>query len=261
MSQKKNGSGSKVVPRRLRRTKVEIERLLFDAATKIIEKSGFPSLTVTGIVQEARVDPPVFYNRYVDLEDFIDTYVRAYDYWLRDSINIDFSSKLPVESLSKLIDELIDSLVNNIPMQKLIAWELNDCNHITKRTAQARDITSMRIIEFFTESLKNCNIKFDYSTALLIGGLYYLIIHRNLGTFNLIDFSKKENISDLKKTLKLIINKIYDDYKIPLDNSFQGNNKKMIEVANELIKSNVEYEIIQRATKLNKKTLDSLYSK
>lgn len=257
-----NNKNIGITGRRVRRTKVEIEVSLFEAADYIVGQFGFSGLTVTGLCQQAKIEPPVFYNRYKDIDDFIDIYVRNYDYWLRDTVkvNLDFHSASPVENLTNLMNDLIDSLVSNIPMQKLIAWEINEINHITKRTAQGRDLTATQIIEYFINAFKYCNIRYDYSVSLIIGGLYYLIIHRNLGTFNFIDFKKKESIDGLKHTLRLIIEKIFDDYNPSVKGDNLGSkNDEMINVAKELIANNVDYEIIKNATKLNEALLKSLY--
>jgi AcrR family transcriptional regulator len=120
-----NGKGNNPAKKRYRRTKIGIEKLFFDAATKIIEKHG---LTVTGIAHVATIEPPVFYNRYKDIEDFIEKYVRNYDYWLRDTINFISRSNNPLENMEIILNGLIDSLAENIPMQKLIAWEMNENN-------------------------------------------------------------------------------------------------------------------------------------
>lgn len=246
--------------KRNRRTKSEIEKLLFDAATKIIEKAGFTSLTVTGIIQEAKVDPPVFYNRYVDIDAFLEKYVRSYDYWLRDSIDLSPKEKNPIKQMENILFDLIDSLVKNIPMQRLIAWEMNENNHITRRTAMSRDLTSKYIIDYFIDALKKCSVRYDYSLALFVGGLYFLIIHRKLGTFNYIDFDKPESIDEMKKNLSLIIHKVFNDYNTPTEsNSNRDKQNDMKMVAKELIINNVDYTIIKKATKLSDSILESLY--
>lgn len=260
MTQKKNPDSEKEdTPKRFRRSKREIEKSLFDAATRIIEKSGFPGLTVTGIIQQAKVDPPVFYNRYTGIEDFIEKYVRNYDYWLRDALHVSLKGDNPVKEMEKILNELIDSLVDNVPMQKLIAWEMNENNYITRRAAQARDLTSGQIIDYFMDALKGCSARFDYSLAILIGGLYYLIIHRDLGTFNYIDFSKEEAIVELKKNLSLILYKVFDDYNTSAENTPDKDNLQMMQVARELIKNNVDRDIIKKATGLSAAVLRSLY--
>lgn len=253
------GDNNQSQKKRARRSKSEIENSLFEATGRIIERVGFPGLTVTELLAEAKIDPPVFYNRYEDIDDLIERYVKNYDYWLRETIEVTSIEDDPVEAMSTILNELIDSLIGNIPMQKLIAWEMNESNRITRRTAQARDLTSSLVIYHFTDALKNCSVKYDHTLSLIIGGLYYLIIHRNLGTFNFIDFSRKESIDNLKENLSVILRKLFDDY-VPSSNSKpQAKDHSMEDVARELIKNNVDYKIIKKATKLSDTKLKALY--
>lgn len=240
--------------KRNRRSKHEIEQSMFEAATKIISKGGFPSLTVTGLILEAQIDPPVFYNRYLDIEDFVSVYVRNYDYWLRDTIDVTKLKDNPIDNMILIIDGLIDSLLTNIPMQKLIAWEMNEENNITKRTSMSRDLTAIQIINYFMNALKNCKIQYDATLSLIIGGIYYLVIHK--GTFNFIDFSKKESIELLKKNIHMILRKVFDDYKTSNTSKEESSMKN---VAIGLIKNKVDSQIIKEVTGLDDKELNILH--
>ena len=71
-------------PRRQRRTKANIVAAIQQAAEDEILENGFTSSLVTGIIKRARIEPQVFYNRYRDLDEFYDAYVKKYDYWLSE---------------------------------------------------------------------------------------------------------------------------------------------------------------------------------
>lgn len=62
--------------RRKRRSAKDIEENIINAATYLIENEGFSNLTVTGIIRQAEIEPVQFYNRYDDLNRFIDEYVK-----------------------------------------------------------------------------------------------------------------------------------------------------------------------------------------
>lgn len=242
--------------KRVRRTKEVLEQDLFNAAIKVIEKEGFGGLNVSRLMKEAKADAPVFYNRYKDINDFIDKFVRNYDYWLNDSFKIDEKKKSPVENAQNILIGLIESLLDNIVMQKLIAWEMSEDNYITQRTAQNRDNNSTQLIRYFEEQLSACEVNFNVATAILLSGVYYLIIHRKLGTFNQIDFNTKEGIEALKKNIQLMASKIFEDYE---GHSLKEDERKGIDIARALIKNKVEYNIIKDATGLSEKTLKKLY--
>lgn len=228
---------------------------MFQAAISVIEKVGFQGLTVTNLMKEAKAEPPIFYNRYKDMNDFIEKFVRNYDYWLNDSIIIDQKSGTAIENIQDVVTNLIDPLIGNVCMQKLIAWELNDNNFITRRTAQNRDTNSEQLILYFENEFKDCGINFNAATAILIGGIYYLVIHREMGTFNKIDFSTNEGIDLLKTTINKILKKIFDD---EAPNKLKEANRITINIATELLKNGVSTDIIERSTGLSEKVITSL---
>ncbi len=246
------------VKKRVRRKKKDLEQGLFDAALTVIERVGFSNLTIKALTKEAKVEPPVFYNRYNDLNDFLDVFVRKYDYWLNDSIKFNFKED-PIVSISNLIEDLADSLIDNTCMQRLLAWEINEDNHITRRTAQGRDMNSMRLIEFFNDVFKDCDVDFNYATAIFIGGVYYLILHRQRAMFSFIDYNKKENIDELKKNIRKMLEKIFADYNKSVT-PLSGVDPNVIKIAEKLIENKVDYEIIKNSTGLSDDTLSSLCS-
>ena len=68
--------------RRPRRSKADIEAAIQRAAIAQIKKKGFSLALVTDIVKRAKIEPIVFYNRYKNLDEFYDKFVKKYDYWL-----------------------------------------------------------------------------------------------------------------------------------------------------------------------------------
>ena len=70
--------------RRKRRTKEEIEELINKADISLIQSGGFSNLTVRNIAEEAKIEAVVFYNRYTNIEEFVDEYIKKYDYWFTE---------------------------------------------------------------------------------------------------------------------------------------------------------------------------------
>lgn len=243
--------------KRVRRKKETLEDDLFKAANTIISKVGFTGLTVTQLLKEAKADPPVFYNRYKDINDFIDKFVRTYDYWLNDSVSLNEKDLTPTKNAQVILGKLIDSLLENTCMQKLLAWELNEDNIIARRTSQNRDNNSGHLIEYFEEKLKNCEVNFNVGIAILTGGIYYLIIHRKMATFNKVNFDSPEGINLLKKTIHIMIDKIYGDYN-KSQTSTAGVEQNTINIAKKLLNLNVDIKTIQQATELSEEVILSL---
>ena len=194
---------------RYRRTRANLEQDIITAAEQLIGEKGFSRLKLTELCERAKIESPVFYNRYEDIDDFVEKFVRNYDYWLSDNVTLDTKNLSPVENMNHIIQTLIDSLAANPVMQKLIAWELNENTYVTRRTAQHRDNNSQELIHYFENQLKANDINFNVGCAILIGGVYYLIMHKDLATFNNIDFSTDEGMQMLKETVSKMIYKLF----------------------------------------------------
>lgn len=236
--------------KRCRRSHQEIEEVIKAAAKALIEEVGFTNLTLTGIIKKAELEPNVFYKRYSDLDALLDKFVRDYDYWLNDSINFDADKRTPLENCENLLIELVDSLNSNIVMQKLLAWEITDNNYITKRTAENRERHSVHLLEYFNNKFVDSDIDFDIATALLISGVYYIILHKDVSAFCSVDFSKKENIVLLRRNIKKIVEKMY-----AAPTSLE---EEKIAIAKKLFASKVDYKIIKESIDLPEEVLKTI---
>lgn len=241
---------------RIRRTNQEIDESLFKATEKLVAENGFPNLTMKTIYTGANIEHAVFYKRYNDLNDFLEKFVRKYDYWLNDSV--EFNPKLEAtKNLQNILSKLVDCILESPSMQKLLIWEMVENNYITQRTAQNRDLNCNQFINYFIEEYKDSDVDYSYTCSLIIGGIYYLLLHRDMGTINFIDFRKKESIEKLKETIRVVINKLFSESRSS-ESSYKAVKNETIRIAKELIKSDVDYSIIKQTTKLDDIVLQSL---
>jgi AcrR family transcriptional regulator len=197
-------------PKKIRRTKKEIEDAIWNTLQKLVIQKGFNNLTLTGLAKEAGVNPLVIYNRFSNLDDLFEKYIRKYDYWLNDLVTID-PKKTPKENLKNLLVNLIKELYSNEVMQRVLLWEMNDTNRITRKMAQSRETDSNYLLNYFNTKLGNENINFNMVLALFTSGVYYLILHRKISTFSTIDFTTKEAKEEMIKTIEKIIDLVYED--------------------------------------------------
>ena len=72
-------------PKRYRRTNVDIQADIIKAAESLIKKKRL-CINVGDRThkKKARIEPLVFYNRYDNLSEFYDEFVKRYDYWFKD---------------------------------------------------------------------------------------------------------------------------------------------------------------------------------
>lgn len=189
--------------RRKRRSPKEIEECILNAASRLIEKDGFSKLTVTGITNEAEIEPVQFYNRYEDLHKFIDEFVKKYDYWFSDVVKSQKQSNNDKEIYINTLTGLFKSLLGNKVMQELLKWELANNNETSQRTAKLRELHTLPLSEKYTKVFSNTDIDIVAISALLVGGIYYLILHNELSPFSGIDLKIE---SDRERIFNVINN-------------------------------------------------------
>lgn len=241
----------KISRRRKRRSAEDIENSVFQATEKLVIEKGFKDVTFTEIMKLAGVEPQVMYRRFDTLEDLFDKFIRRYDYWFIDLVEFNLDEKDPVTSMQNILTGLADSLYKNPVMQQILIWEVSDGNKLTIRTAKNRETHSIPILEFFRANLPK-NVDFDCFTSLLIGGIYYLIIHRTKSTFCEIDFNKDEGSKLLTNTIEQLINTVYKT---------ESTNTQIEEVALSLLQQGVDEKVISISTKLPIQTINKIKQK
>jgi len=223
--------------RRKRRSAKDIEENIINAVTYLIENEGFSNLTVTGIIRQAEIEPVQFYNRYDDLNRFIDEYVKKFDYWFSDIVKSQKQSRSNKELYINILIGLFQSLSGNKVMQELLKWELANNNETSQRTAQLRELHTLPLCQKFSNIFSNTDIDIVTISALIIGGIYYLILHDKLSTFSGIDLKKE---SDRQKVIKAI-SKLSEMLFTPIPSSIT---KEDIDIIIKMKKDNIPVEKI-----------------
>jgi len=229
--------------RRPRRSQVDVEKAVLNAASSLIEELGFAKVTLTGISRRAEIESTVFYRRYNNLDDLFDQYVRKFDYWLSSLAEIMPSDLSDEDSFKWIFKNLANTLYKNKGMQQLLIWELSDDNPTTRRTAGLREIVNEPFLRMLENCFKDSKIDINVITALLISGIYYLILHQNISTFCEVDFSSKKGKQRLEAGI--------DQYATILF-AHLNRQKEKEEIANRLREEGVSEEVISRCLNSSK---------
>ena len=221
--------------RRKRRSNKEIEDAIIEVATQSIIEKGFNGITATGIMQKASIEPVQFYRRYNDLNGFIDEYVKKFDYWFSD--------------VAKSYSNINDDKEHNKIMQQLLIWELTEHNPTSIRTARLRELHTLPLCSKYSKIFEKSDIDIVAISAFLIGGIYYLILHKDLSTFSGIDLNKKEDKERLYRAIEQLSDMLF---------SFTYPSKESIEIAKKMKADNISTEKIMKYTKLSEELINSL---
>ena len=136
---------NEIKTRRPRRSKADIESAILKAAIAQIKKKGFSMALVTDIVKRAKIEPIVFYNRYKNLDEFYDTFVKRYDYWISDLVRGINGTLMTEDGYKTALEGLFRELLTDSIMAELIRWEIAEGTPTTERTARLREIDASEI--------------------------------------------------------------------------------------------------------------------
>lgn len=235
--------------RRKRRSAEDIEKAIMEVATRLIKEKGFNGLTATGIMQQAAIEPVQFYRRYTDLNGFIDEYVKRFDYWFSDVTKPYSNTGKNKEQYEQIVNGLLDALMENKIMQELLRWEVADCNETSRRTARLRELHTLPLCAQYAEVFKDSDIDIVAVSALLIGGIYYLVLHKELAPFSKIDVNAEADRERIHKAIRGLSELLFDSLKPSAET---------IRIAREMKQDHIPVEKIAQYTKLSEEQIASL---
>lgn len=195
--------------RRPRRSKADIEAAIQKAAITQIKKKGFARALVTDIVKRAKIEPIVFYNRFKNLDEFYDSFVKRYDYWISDltrDLNKDLDTE---EGYVGALHTVFDALLEDNLMAELLRWEIAEGTPITERTAKLREIDLSMLIEQFEQKFAARDIDGVAISALMIAGIYFMVLHKDRSAFGGIDINTDEGRKRISATFAQIGRLLY----------------------------------------------------
>lgn len=193
--------------KRYRRTNVDIQADIIKAAESLIKKKGFASMLVTELIKKARIEPLVFYNRYDNLSEFYDEFVKRYDYWFKDVLTeIEFPTDSELGYIN-ILKNLQKELQEKSVMLELLRWEIAEGNETTVRTAMLREMHTLPLANIYEAKFKDIDI--SAISALIIGGIYYLNLHRDRSKFAEIDLNTEDGRKRIEKALEDLGNMIF----------------------------------------------------
>lgn len=196
--------------RSARRTKAQLEEDIMKALERLIIERGFMNIPMLTLVKEAGIDPNVFYRRYGTIENLYEKFASRYDFWLNDTLNISNLQKLGDKKYyAEAFKALYDELEKDRAMQRLLVWELTDDNPTTRKTAGIRDKLSLNLSAYYEDIFRSSGIDIKSITALLLGGIYYIVLHQKRSTLCSIDFNTDEGRKKLTNAINALVDIIF----------------------------------------------------
>ena len=121
------------------------------------------------------------------------------------------SSILTSDGYDQALEALFDSLRNDSIMVELLRWEVAEGNHITERTSRLRELDCNSIADRYADALEKYEVDVVAISALIVAGVYFLILHKDRSTFAGIDINQPEGRERIAEAFRQLSRMIFGD--------------------------------------------------
>jgi AcrR family transcriptional regulator len=200
------------------KNKEKTKRKLVWAVGEMIRLDGFDSLSASKVARKAEVDRKLIGRYFGGLQKLIEAYVMENDYWIlfTDRVNeILGSTEFPSskELITSILQNQFSYFIAEKNMQRLILWELTTSSPLMKSIHNARESLGQKLLEITDPHFKNSNVNFRAIGALIVGGIYYTILHTiyNGGTFTDMDINSDDGQKEILRAIGQIVDWAYKE--------------------------------------------------
>lgn len=199
------------------KNKEETKRKLITAIGHVFQTEGYAGLGVNKVAKLAGVSKKLIYRYFGSFERLIEAYVMETDYWMQFSGELrQLSTPKDMEGTKRLIGYILKNqflyFQSDKAMQELILWELSSNSDLMRSIHRTREMMGQQVLEMADPYLNNSSINFRAIAALLVGGIYYTILHtrHNGGLFTDIDLSTDSGRDDILKAIDQVIDMAFN---------------------------------------------------
>ncbi|GAA4910173.1 TetR/AcrR family transcriptional regulator [Mucilaginibacter defluvii] len=200
------------------RNKELTKRKLMDAVGEILRKEGYAGLGVNKVAKQAGVTKKLIYD-YFDrnFNNLIEAYILETDYWMMFADKVkELTERHQFTDNQKLITDILQNQFRYFyldkQLQELIIWELTAKSPLMRSIHHVRESLGQQLFEMTDTHFKKTNINFRAVAALLVGGIYYSILHtrHNGGRFSDLDVSTEQGREEMLEAIEMIISWAYE---------------------------------------------------
>jgi AcrR family transcriptional regulator len=194
-----------------RKNKDETMNRLINAVGEILKEKGYTGLGVNKIAIRAGVSKELIYRYFSSLNNLLRAYISGKDYWqplLRDLNGNDYEKDSEVLRLFvELLQNQFRFFYKEKEMQKFILWQMSESNSLMRSISEDREHEGAKLLALTNAHFKDSGINFKAIIALLLGGIYYVVLHaeNNKSTVAGIDANLEKDRQDILITIEQIL--------------------------------------------------------
>ncbi|WP_262496957.1 TetR/AcrR family transcriptional regulator [Pedobacter lusitanus] len=180
-------------------------------------EKGYSGLGVNKIANKAGVDKKLIYRYFGDGNLLVETYILEKDYWLSLADKLEEFSEIQTpekarEIIADILERQFTTFFEEEAMQRLILEELTSRTSLMAGICNIRRNIGASLLKHTDPHFKNSEVNFRAVSALLISGIYYLVLQARIngGTICGIDINTPSGRKEITKTIRHIIEWAYE---------------------------------------------------
>jgi AcrR family transcriptional regulator len=193
-----------------KRNKEETMQRLIAAVGEILKEKGYAGLGLNKIAIQAGVTKELIYRYFDGLNNLLKTYINGKDYWmpLLEQLNhseVGGDAEI-LQLFVRLLQDQFKFFFEEQEMQKFILWQISETNSLMRSISEKRESEGAKLLALTNAHFRGTGINFKAITALLLGGIYYVVLHgsSNKSTVAGLDMNEEKDREEMLKAIEQI---------------------------------------------------------
>lgn len=202
------------------RDKERTKLKLLTAVGEIIKEKGYTGLRIAKIVEKAKVDRKTLYDCFGTVDKLIETYIKGKDYYLAyedqaEKLVKQYTNGDANELMKTLLLGQLDNFSINKEQQNILMWHLSEDNPLLSDISAKRERIGSIFLKLTDSDFQNTDIDIRARTALLVAGIYLLMLYRKSKQeqFCEIDLNSNEGMERIKASIAQMIDEAFEQAK------------------------------------------------
>jgi AcrR family transcriptional regulator len=192
--------------------KESTKKKLIAAVGDIFRTEGYHGLGVNKVARMAGVDKKLIYRYFGNIDGLIEAYVVETDYWMMffekmRTLEVPQNGDQVRRLLTSVLQDQFAYFLKDKELQRLILWELSVKSPLMRSIHETRELMGKQLLDMTEPYLKNKTTNFRAVAALLIGGIYYIILHTRVhgGKFTDVDLSTDMGLNEILNAIEEVV--------------------------------------------------------
>ena len=201
---------------RIRRSKEEIDQLLMNAVCKVINEMGFSNLGINTVSEVATVEKAYIYRNFDSFENLLERYFAQHSFWERfilQKVKQEQGHANLQEIVITYLSEMYRAMDQNDELESLIRWEVAEPTPYILDQAKKRESETKELRQKIAAFSEAKDMDVEAMISILLGGVFFLILHKNNPPFLGIEVTKREGKKRILKALEQLTEMIFSSDK------------------------------------------------